>query len=343
MLTEGAVREKVLEACRWVGIPVEDIDFEVRGDLEACRHGQWCVRNYLFFARWDDANPTVDAVANGSLLRHSDAFCDACVSAALAEFLDKAHQRDEYREEWVPYHRARLMLAAEGLEKHLMVFPKGSFVRICDCGKAEVWSPAEVAFGRADGLSLACPRCGEKAQVGIVSSCVMTSESGIYVEDESGMSRLTSRRFQKHCVLDLGALLGADLVDDVRNVGMAQFLQEGGMGFSESWAYLSAHPEFEGHFPECFDFDAMYVCHDTSRVEDDSTRNTCPQVWVEGGWLSAEELAKGESWGLSQKEMLEGARAYDAYLDTGGWTFEEAVCNLAMAVKYHYGDDVEQE
>lgn len=343
MLTEGTVRQKVFEACRWVGIPIEDIDFEVSDDLEACRHGQWHVRDYLFFARWDDANPTVDVVANGSLLRHSDAFCDACVSAALAEFLDKAHQRDEYREEWVPYHRARLMLAAEGLEKYLMVFPKGSFVRVCDCGEAEVWSPAEVAFGRARDLSTTCPRCGEKARVGIVGNLVMTSESGLYVEDEAGMSRLTSRRFLKYSTLDLGCLLDDGIVSDMRNVGMAQFLQEDGMGFAESWAYLSAHPSFEGRFPECFEFYAVDVCRDTSMVEDDSSRNVCPQVWVEGGWISAKDLAKYESQCLSQQEKLEGVMVEDMELSTGGWTFEEAVCNLAMTVKYHYGDGDEQE
>lgn len=337
MLSKEIVQKKVFETCSWVGIRAEDIDYKVNRDSEMCRHGQWDI-GYLVFDRWDKESPIVHARANGGLLRHSDAFCDSCVSAALSEFLAEAHWRDEYLDEWVPYQKARAMLASEGFEKYNMVFPKGSFVRVCDCGEAKVWSPAEVAFGRASDLSLTCPHCSEKAHVGIVGCYVMTSESGLYVEDNSGLSRMTTKKLRKCCTLDLSYLLYEGVVGDIRNVGMAMFLQEGGMGFAESWAYLSGHPRFEGHFPGCFNFDVTSSCRDAEQGEHGGSCNTCPRVWVKGGWLSSGEIAVLEEQVPSLKGKLDGTDILDPDLLTTGWTFEEAVCNLAMAVKYHYGD-----
>ena len=156
------------------------------------------------------------------------------MAAALSQFLAEAYRRNEYLDEWLPYQKARAMLASEGFEKYSAVFPKGSFVRVCDCGEAKVWSPAGVAFGRSGDLSLTCPRCSEKAHVGIVGSYVMTSESGLYAEDDSGLSRMTTKRLREYCTLDLSYLLDEGVVGDIRNVGMAMFLQEGGMGFAEN-------------------------------------------------------------------------------------------------------------
>jgi hypothetical protein len=95
------------------------------------------------------------------------------------------------------------------------------------------------------------------------------------------------------------------------------------MGFAEAWGYLARHPAFGGHFPECFSFEPTMVCPETLCVEGDATLNTRVRVRVRGG-----------AWA-----EFAGASVDDISLATAGWTFEEAVCNLAETMRRTYGDD----
>jgi len=59
----------------------------------------------------------------------------------------------------------------------------------------------------------------------------------------------------------------------------------------------------------------------TNEVDDDQTKNTKTQVWLEVGPWS------------------EQYHTHDWDLDCGGDTFEEAIIKLADLVKQYYGDD----
>ncbi|MBP3885485.1 MAG: hypothetical protein J6D54_11215, partial [Olsenella sp.] len=135
--------------------------------------------------------------------------------------------------------------------------------------------------------------------------------------------RLDAESLARFRVLDLGALMEAGAISDVRGIGLASFLECGRMGFAEAWGYLARHPAFVGHFPECFSFAPTAVCPETLCVEDDAALNTRTRVRVRGG-----------AWA-----EFAGAIVDDISLVTSGWTFEEAVCNLAEAVRRTYGDD----
>lgn len=314
MLSGELIHKKVLDACHLIGIREESIDIEFTDDYEKRESGQWQAGAYLSFSYWDRSSHRVDVSANKSLLRHTETFCDACIAAGLLRLLDDEYRHRNYPNEWAPYRDAHALLASDHSEEFLLVYPKGSLVRICECGETQVYSPGETAFGRAEGLARRCPRCHRPAHVAATDTYILTTASGKFIESDSGIAPLTCKTIDKHRSLDLDSLLDAGLIDDIRNIGMATFLQEGGMSFAESWAYLSNHPWYKGRFPQCFDLETVMVCRDTMIKEDEEIRNTCPRVWIEGEY------------------------------DAAGSTFEEAVCNLAQLVRFDYesygqGDD----
>ena len=92
------------------------------------------------------------------------------------------------------------------------------------------------------------------------------------------------------------------------------------------------HPlTYRGHFDGQFisNLDIMFVKIDpvTRVVEDDTSRNTLVQVWLETG---------GAEWSDHAKKYI--TNTHDPLLDVGGNTFEEALIRLANRVLKEYGD-----
>ncbi len=94
------------------------------------------------------------------------------------------------------------------------------------------------------------------------------------------------------------------------------------MDFYTAWIFLLEHKAFHGLF-ECGLYTMVVkVNPETNEVDDDDTKNTKVQVWLEHGGYDDE-----------------GCHMHDFDLDCGGDTFEEAIIELATLVKKHYTDD----
>lgn len=110
------------------------------------------------------------------------------------------------------------------------------------------------------------------------------------------------------------------------------------MDFYDAWKYLTEHPAFNiGHFGACFDrditaaLDIMVVKVDpsTDRREDDESRNTQTQVWLEcGPWIDSSDG--------TDMDPRSCVATHDPRLDCGAPTFEEAIVELAELVGRYY-------
>lgn len=95
------------------------------------------------------------------------------------------------------------------------------------------------------------------------------------------------------------------------------------MDFYTSWMFLSEHKMFRGLF-ECGLYTVVVkVNPETNTIDDDTTKNTKVQVWLEHGGYD-------EEW---------GSTTHDFDLDCGGDTFEEAIVELAKLVQKYYTED----
>ena len=94
------------------------------------------------------------------------------------------------------------------------------------------------------------------------------------------------------------------------------------MNFYDAYQFLDNHKIFNGNFTYQLWFEIVKVNPETNAIDDDSTKNTKVQVWLEHGPYDKE-------W---------GGCTHDIDLDCGGDTFEEAIIKLAELVKGKYGD-----
>lgn len=116
------------------------------------------------------------------------------------------------------------------------------------------------------------------------------------------------------------------------------------MTFYESWDYLENHPAFREEivpgmvtpaFQKALDISVVQVNPENDTIDDDDSKNTKTQVWLECGmWESIEEMVLPA--GVNCPEGFYGAFCHDVNLDCGGDTFEEAIIKLAKLVKKHY-------
>ena len=93
------------------------------------------------------------------------------------------------------------------------------------------------------------------------------------------------------------------------------------MNFYDAYQFLDNHKIFNGNFTYQLWFEIVKVNPKTNAIDDDSTKNTKVQVWLEHGPYDKE-------W---------GGCTHDIDLDCGGDTFEEAIIKLAELVKSKYG------
>jgi len=102
--------------------------------------------------------------------------------------------------------------------------------------------------------------------------------------------------------------------------------------FYTAYQFLYNHPIFqeevnynndtwnESHFKECLDIDVVKVNPKTNSIDDDETKNTKVQIWLECGKYNKE------------------FRIHDIELDCGADTFELAIIELANLVMEWYGE-----
>ena len=93
------------------------------------------------------------------------------------------------------------------------------------------------------------------------------------------------------------------------------------MEFFEAWEFLLEHKMFNRFFRDILYIMVVKVNPETNEVDDDNSKNTKTEVWLECGPWSAEY------------------NTHDWDLDCGGDTFEEAIIKLAGLVKKWYNDD----
>lgn len=96
------------------------------------------------------------------------------------------------------------------------------------------------------------------------------------------------------------------------------------MDFYESWRFLAKHKIFD----ESFEYDRLWIHVTkvnpvTNELDDDKTKNTKVQVWLEC---------------FPDNPKIDG-RYHDIDLDCGGDTFEEAIIELAKLVMNKYGNN----
>lgn len=114
------------------------------------------------------------------------------------------------------------------------------------------------------------------------------------------------------------------------------------MNFYDSWWYLLEHKAFADFnflntkgepymsaFLRLLDIDVQKIDPQTNQIEDDESRNTHTEVWLELGV----QYQPDESWNEGKEWYY---NSHDSDLDCGGSTFEEAIINLASKVEEYY-------
>ncbi len=148
--------------------------------------------------------------------------------------------------------------------------------------------------------------------------------------------------------MDLSSLnlgLGVITPDDVKpSEEWETYCHSNISDFHCAWHFLHDHPAFcddwhDSHLSRILWTWVVKVDPDTNRVEDDETRNTKTQVWLEAGSWSTPRKYPGEfeaDW-VTDKDRKEGFPCHDILLDVGGDTYEDAIINLAYKVRDLYG------
>ena len=96
--------------------------------------------------------------------------------------------------------------------------------------------------------------------------------------------------------------------------------------FYENYNWLERHPIFNGYFNQSLDVEVVKVCPDTKSIEDDKSKNTKVQVWLECGPVVMKPSGRVDYY------------EHDLDLDCGGDTYEKAINRLAELVRHKYGN-----
>lgn len=102
-----------------------------------------------------------------------------------------------------------------------------------------------------------------------------------------------------------------------------EFEIQGG-SFSDKYPEVIGEKVYESHFKECLDVYVAKVNPEIMSIDDDESKNTKVQIWLEAG-----------VWNPDYGN-------HDIELDCEGDTFEEAIINLANLVMEWYGETKER-
>lgn len=104
--------------------------------------------------------------------------------------------------------------------------------------------------------------------------------------------------------------------------------------FYQSWHFLNSHSKFnteEFCFMDCLDVSVVKVNPETNSIDDDFSKNTKVEFWLECG---PREYCEDFGRIIS---------THDPDLDCGGETFEDAIIELARFVSCYYGEIINPE
>ena len=94
--------------------------------------------------------------------------------------------------------------------------------------------------------------------------------------------------------------------------------------FYEAWHYLKSHPMFNDNFEDCLDIEVVKINPKTKEIDfENNELNTLTEIWLEIG------------------PYIKDGFAHDIDLDCGGYSFEEAIINLAKLVKQYYPENLD--
>lgn len=112
--------------------------------------------------------------------------------------------------------------------------------------------------------------------------------------------------------------------------------------FYEAWHYLDSHEYFKDKkrglpwFLSSLCIDIVKVNPENSRIEEDKSKNTKVEVWLECGppyvYTKDDDYVQ---WDVKQEGQIEPT--HDPELDCSGDTFEDAIINLASLVNQLHG------
>jgi len=92
-----------------------------------------------------------------------------------------------------------------------------------------------------------------------------------------------------------------------------------------------------GGFLECVEINPTFVNPETAMIDDDHSKNTRLDVWLEsGGWIDRALRNDDSTLKVTRYDRYEAC--HDPVLDCGGTTIEEAFLELAVRVKFYYTD-----
>ena len=95
------------------------------------------------------------------------------------------------------------------------------------------------------------------------------------------------------------------------------------MDFYTAWTFLNNHKMFNGLFCHGLWTEVVKVNPVTNTIDDESSKNTKVQIWLEHG----------------PYEHYHNDTTHDIDLDCGGDTFEEAIIKMAELVKKYYTNE----
>lgn len=95
------------------------------------------------------------------------------------------------------------------------------------------------------------------------------------------------------------------------------------MNFYDAWNFLVNHPIFNNRFSEELYIAVAKVNPKTMEVDDDFSKNTKVQIWLEHG----------------EYEKEYNMCRHNIDLDCGGDTYEEAIIEMARLVKEKFTND----
>ena len=84
-----------------------------------------------------------------------------------------------------------------------------------------------------------------------------------------------------------------------------------------------------------------YVNPETKMIDDDESKNTHSEIWIEGG-PPYDMSFDQENWGTPPEgwnQFNRWMRSHDCRLDCSGDTLEEALLKFAALLKFYYHDD----
>jgi hypothetical protein len=119
------------------------------------------------------------------------------------------------------------------------------------------------------------------------------------------------------------------------------------MDTAELWCWLRDHPKYNLPHGDCenfwqalpmaLDIEFVHVDPTTLTIEDDESRNTKVECWLEMGTIYFPEIYGSDEDG-DMKFDTEPRASHDIYLDTGGDDFESAFKALCLKVLDQDGD-----